>query len=88
MSAVYDDAGPGSALSPGPDTQHSASREILQVEEEHRGNTGGTQEEHRRNTGGTEASGAISTRFRDANIGLRGPLQTVQNQLERIISKT
>ena len=47
MSAVYDDAGPGSALSPGPDTQHSASREILQVEEEHRRNTGGTQEELR-----------------------------------------
>ena len=47
MSAVYDDAGPGSALSPGPDTQHSASREILQVEEEHRRNTGGTQEEQR-----------------------------------------
>ena len=77
MSAVYDDAGPGAALSPGPDTQHSASREILQVEEE-----------HRRNTGGTEASGAISTRFRDANIGLRSPPQTLQNQLERIISKT
>ena len=51
MSAVYDDAGPGAALSPGPDTQHSASREILQVEEEHRRNTGGTQEEHRRNRG-------------------------------------